>query len=734
MTYLSPRTLYIILTLLFCSRLNAQWVPTGFDVPSSLGIYQICQKDNVIMITTGNSNANGILRSKDGGKTWDKANNGIQTDNDLILPHKIVASKTNNNFFCLIVSDVYMSADLGDNWELISDYNKTGGIQEIECDLYGSLIAAADNGVFSTRTGTSWNDLNFGNDLTNKFVSEIEIDKSNVIYALRGNSQRDRIYKFDDDNNVWNSTSRLPSGGQIKIFRLNSDGNIFVCDYDNNFFRSLDGGNSWETLTGISENSYFIKNFIITPDDKIILEINNQKLLLSSNKGNSWQTIYENSVDDIFSTDDGNIYANIYSGGEKPGVVFTRDQGKTWDTFNFLYVPVSNILIRNDNRIFAASSQEHKGLYSSSDKGNTWENLEIPDIVFSAKSISSNAGGRIVFCDNYRTHISIDDGVSWNTYSLGTGNSNSVTGGLILPDNTILVGGISSAYTTTTWLARSTNDGQTWEYITDITYQSFIQIKYSKQSNSIFALTASYSRPGMSGGTSYVLRSINNGNNWEEVYSISNYSGSNYEWFKSIGCRQDGTIFLSSDKALYRSSNNGSDWTKIDSLLSHTNFTNFVFDSQNNIYAYNENGIYKSNDNGIIWTIVDTAMQITAVDVSPDNFLYIGTKDRGIFTNDSSILSSKHTDEIPDNFLLQQNFPNPFNPTTKIEYSVPRKSFVTLKIYDTLGRTVAILVSEEKSPGNYEITFNGKGLASGVYLYNLQSGSFSETKKLVLIK
>ena len=85
-------------------------------------------------------------------------------------------------------------------------------------------------------------------------------------------------------------------------------------------------------------------------------------------------------------------------------------------------------------------------------------------------------------------------------------------------------------------------------------------------------------------------------------------------------------------------------------------------------------------------------------------------------------------------FYLFQNYPNPFNPTTKMDYSIPRASFVTLKVYDILGREVATLVNEEKPAGNYEVEFNGKGLSSGVYFYRIQAGNFVSTKKLVLLK
>ena len=89
---------------------------------------------------------------------------------------------------------------------------------------------------------------------------------------------------------------------------------------------------------------------------------------------------------------------------------------------------------------------------------------------------------------------------------------------------------------------------------------------------------------------------------------------------------------------------------------------------------------------------------------------------------------------IPTEFVLQQNYPNPFNPSTKISYSIPKSSFVTLKIYDVLGKEVMTLVNETKQVGNYEVEFNGSNLSSGAYFYRLESGDFKDIKRMVLIK
>jgi len=94
------------------------------------------------------------------------------------------------------------------------------------------------------------------------------------------------------------------------------------------------------------------------------------------------------------------------------------------------------------------------------------------------------------------------------------------------------------------------------------------------------------------------------------------------------------------------------------------------------------------------------------------------------------------TDEraIPTAYALSQNFPNPFNPKTIIKYDISEFSFVTLKIYDVLGNEITTLVNKEISAGSYEVEFNATTLPSSIYFYQLQAGSFVETKKMVLMK
>ncbi|MDZ7291386.1 MAG: T9SS type A sorting domain-containing protein [candidate division KSB1 bacterium] len=89
---------------------------------------------------------------------------------------------------------------------------------------------------------------------------------------------------------------------------------------------------------------------------------------------------------------------------------------------------------------------------------------------------------------------------------------------------------------------------------------------------------------------------------------------------------------------------------------------------------------------------------------------------------------------LPKEYRLEQNYPNPFNPATTIRFALPKRSPVTLMLFDVLGREVATLVDEELQPGEYKVVFDASGLSPGVYLYRLQAEGFSRTKKLTLMK
>ncbi|MFC2103353.1 YCF48-related protein [Bacteroidota bacterium] len=150
--------------------------------------------------------------------------------------------------------------------------------------------------------------------------------------------------------------------------------------------------------------------------------------------------------------------------------------------------------------------------------------------------------------------------------------------------------------------------------------------------------------------------------------------------------------------------------------------------------------MYKTNDGGANWDTLNSSVM---------DFQFQGVESWGInfdneilFSDDgweSSSLQFSFTVSVEDesndfNYDLYQNYPNPFNPTTNIQYTIGNRQFVTLKFYDVLGNEVATLVNEEKPAREYEVEFNGKGLPSGVYFYQLRADSFIQTRKMLLLK
>jgi len=99
--------------------------------------------------------------------------------------------------------------------------------------------------------------------------------------------------------------------------------------------------------------------------------------------------------------------------------------------------------------------------------------------------------------------------------------------------------------------------------------------------------------------------------------------------------------------------------------------------------------------------------------------------DQAVGVNDANIVHS---------FRLDQNYPNPFNPSTKIKYEIPSESFVTLKVFDAIGKEITTLVNETKSAGVYYADFDAAGLSSGIYFYKLTAGTYNTVKKMMLLR
>jgi hypothetical protein len=244
-------------------------------------------------------------------------------------------------------------------------------------------------------------------------------------------------------------------------------------------------------------------------------------------------------------------------------------------------------------------------------------------------------------------------------------------------------------------------------------------------------------------------------------------AGTYARWINCLAS-SDTSLFMGTPAGIFRSSNNGTSWTKVNTGLTDTNVTALAVSGStifagtstqtiDSVYEYNGwyfgaiagGGIFRSTDNGATWAAVNAgfpAIQtqlrgaLTDMDVRSlavcGGTLFAGSYAGGVWQRPLSDMATSVEPkgaESPVQCRLEQNYPNPFNPSTNIQFSIVHRQLTIVKVYDVLGRVVATLVNEVKEPGSYTVQFDASSLASGVYFYRLQAGNFVQTKKLLLL-
>ena len=162
--------------------------------------------------------------------------------------------------------------------------------------------------------------------------------------------------------------------------------------------------------------------------------------------------------------------------------------------------------------------------------------------------------------------------------------------------------------------------------------------------------------------------------------------------------------------------------------------------SGSSVFAGTYFGVCLSTNNGVSWVPVNTGLpgEGACVLAASETDLYAGGTDgQGVWRRPlSEMITAVEPPErdVPQEFALFQNYPNPFNPGSDIRYQLSEFSNVRLAVYDLLGHEVAVLVNENKAPGTYQVRFDAAGLPSGVYFYRMTAGSFSATRRLILLR
>jgi photosystem II stability/assembly factor-like uncharacterized protein len=292
---------------------------------------------------------------------------------------------------------------------------------------------------------------------------------------------------------------------------------------------------------------------------------------------------------------------------------------------------------------------------------------------------------------------------------------------------------------------RSTNAGTYW-YATNggasLDGNPALSIAVAPTSqDTVFVGTA----PGS--GRARIFRTTNAGTNWTNV---TGDLPNRYPIDIAIDPKDSRTIYIAfggfDTTRLAKSTNTGLAWTHINSPLPNVPTTAVAIDpfNSNHVYVGNDLGVFVSTDAGVTWSSFNDglyeAVTVGDIVISPSNrSIRLATHSNGVFTR--KLQSSSPTDvgeerqSLPDQFVLHQNFPNPFNPTTHISYSLSRSGRVALKVFDVAGREIATLVDGSQSAGLHTTEFEAARLASGVYLYRLEvDGRAMACRKALLLR
>ncbi len=350
------------------------------------------------------------------------------------------------------------------------------------------------------------------------------------------------------------------------------------------------------------------------------------------------------------------------------------------------------------------------GAFRTSNNGTNWiaVNSGLTDTIINSFAVNGSylyagtlSGGVYRSTNNGTNWTSVNNGLTNLTvYSLGVNGTNLFAG-------------------TADGVFRSTNDGISWGF-TGLT--GYLIFAFESIGPNLFAGTSGYG----------VFRTSNNGINWTEINTgLTN---------TAIQClaASGSDLYAGTFSGVFRSTNNGVNW--INTLGMAGTIVNSICVSGTNLFAGSAGGgVHLSTNNGANWTAVGTGIPNTQVNTLAINGtnIFAGTLSGNVYKRPLSemITSVKLlSTDLPADFNLSQNFPNPFNPVSTIKYQLPKADYVTIKLYDQLGKETGILYEGNQEAGYYQLSVDGTNLASGIYFCRINAADYSKVIKMSLIK
>ncbi len=698
----------LILSVISLTTLQSQNVWHQTNGPNSGNIHAFCitALGNIL---TGTEGGGGIFRSTNGGNSWSKSNfpstlygNGVMS---------IVKNPSGYLFACGLFPGIYISTDDGINWTQQAD--TTIGFFSMGAApngyLYGSK--ASYQGIWkSTNNGIHWIRVY-------QPASQypwIFVDHQGYIFAAADYG----LIRSTDGGNTWQQSGygqiHVPSPGYAEDL----NGNLYLGNY-NGIFKSTNSGTNWVLLRNFQS---IVWSITCTPNGDVYCGNGEGAIFKSTDSGNNWIELFHSQIQGsaaqvfaMVSTADSKIYAGL----NYLGIVRSTDNGVNWDRFNsgILNGFISCLKVTSGNNVYAGTYND--GLHRSTDGGNSWVLSALPNKYIFSMGYSSQ-GYFFVSTTSQQGGMlrSTDEGINWE--KINSGFNANLANVIETKSPAFVFAGTQSGF------YMSSNNGDNWS-LTGLT---------NRNVNEIIVL----SNGNLLAGADGLYRSTNNGMNWVKLDS----SAFPQSALISIAKSPTGFILASSEH-LYRSNDNGNSWILVNDL----SFSTLVINSNGNAVGgrNNQNGIFLSTSGGYNWSTLNSGIPDNfytgLLDIDSSGYIYYSTWGSSVYRTDNNILKTVYSEgNIPELFSLNQNYPNPFNPTTKIRFEIPLSKGVSasggrgvsLVIYDMLGREVAILVNEELNPGTYEVGWDASNFPSGVYFYRLNTGAFSETKRMVLLK
>lgn len=285
---------------------------------------------------------------------------------------------------------------------------------------------------------------------------------------------------------------------------------------------------------------------------------------------------------------------------------------------------------------------------------------------------------------------------------------------------------------------KSTDNGQTWtcsELTTD--YGTTYAVAVDPTDSDIIYAGGEYNP---SGYRPALFKTTNGGTQWNNITG----SITGYVYDLKFDPANSSRLFMGTADGIYRSTNAGSSWTKVSNYFS---VKTIVFDpvNPNLAYAGTSQGVYISENGGNSWDSMNDGLpvtEITALHLDHVNgILYAGTQNNSTFLYrlSTAVEASGKKPEMPSDFVLHQNHPNPFNNLTKIRIDIARPAHLRVKIVDISGRLVKMILDDDVQPGVKELIWDGtngrnQNMPSGVYLIQLKSDHHIQTRKIILKK